>query len=322
MHFDLERVFSPTSLAEFQQWVRDIIVRCSVIHPLSRPQFTVNGMTPEMATWLLEFNPESNRKQRIKWIESMTRVIENGGWWTTHEGIAFFAGGTIADGQHRLEALAYSDLPIDIVITFNVPDEAKDAINQAKPWNGSDVFRRSGISDGNHLTAAVRLLMSIEAGLDYTYTYPVHEVTDWVKRNPEVLELVTHGHSLGTALQLPGRGLTAAFYLLRKSDPTGPLSEFIETLKSGLDVAGRGLDAEDPLRVFRELARNPKKPLIRIMREFSFSKQGHVVVAFVVKAWNFWRIGRSIVGPKAFRNVGKIDEIRVPATVRSIRRTG
>lgn len=62
-------------------------------------------VTPEMAyDWLV--HNTNNRDLRPLDVLYLKQCILSGNWRVTHQGIAFYADGELADGQHRLNAIA------------------------------------------------------------------------------------------------------------------------------------------------------------------------------------------------------------------------
>jgi len=61
-------------------------------------------VTPDMAKMFLMKN-KSNRRINKSQLEMLERSINDGHWRLTHQGIALYKDGEIADGQHRLTAI-------------------------------------------------------------------------------------------------------------------------------------------------------------------------------------------------------------------------
>ena len=61
-------------------------------------------ITPNLASEYLQLN-NSNRKINKMQLDMIVRSINAGKWRLTHQGVAFYKDGTLADGQHRLQAI-------------------------------------------------------------------------------------------------------------------------------------------------------------------------------------------------------------------------
>lgn len=80
-------------------------------------------VTPELAKAFLQTNT-GNRTKRGRWIADLAGMIQRGEWITTHQGIAFSKSGKLLDGQHRLEAIVLANMPVEIMVTRGVSDDA------------------------------------------------------------------------------------------------------------------------------------------------------------------------------------------------------
>lgn len=86
-------------------------------------------ITPPMAAMWLGKNLENNRKARDWHVEELAESIQNNEWEVTHQGIAFDKNGKLIDGQHRLQAIVASGVPVTMLVvrgleptTFGVID--------------------------------------------------------------------------------------------------------------------------------------------------------------------------------------------------------
>jgi hypothetical protein len=86
-------------------------------------RFEVQKVTPEQAEKWLTRN-EGNRKLREARAAGLSRAILAGKWSLTHQAIAFSKRGRLLDGQHRLRAIVLARQPVEVVVAYDVPDEA------------------------------------------------------------------------------------------------------------------------------------------------------------------------------------------------------
>jgi hypothetical protein len=68
-------------------------------------------ITPDMARNMLTSNPV-NRRLSERAVSDLAKAILNNDWQITHQGIAFYDDGTLADGQHRLTAVVKANVPV------------------------------------------------------------------------------------------------------------------------------------------------------------------------------------------------------------------
>lgn len=96
---------------------------------------TIELITPEMAQKYLDTRPPWQRNVRPGWVSSLARMIKEGSFLLTHQGIAFNENGSNTDGQHRLLAIIEAGIPVKMMVTRGLSDNA---------WKGTDqgVVRR------------------------------------------------------------------------------------------------------------------------------------------------------------------------------------
>lgn len=83
----------------------------------------VQIVTPAMAKVYLERNTD-NRNKRGWWVSGLANMIKRGEWIPTHQGVAFSESGKLIDGQHRLEAIIEANIPVEMLVTTGVRDDA------------------------------------------------------------------------------------------------------------------------------------------------------------------------------------------------------
>lgn len=124
---------------------------------------SITKITPVMASEFLSKN-QSNRKINKKQLDMLIRTIENDEWRLTHQGVAFYEDGELADGQHRLHAIMRTGVSLTMpVFTGIVKDnETILAIDCGKGRSVSDSASISGIK----LSPS---LLSVAKGLEFGY---------------------------------------------------------------------------------------------------------------------------------------------------------
>jgi hypothetical protein len=116
----------------------------------------VVNVTPSKAeSWLLK--NRVNRPLRQGWVKQLAAMIERGEWKLTHQGIAFFKNGDMADGQHRASAIVMSGMTVPVMVTYGVPDDGFHAMDIGAKRSLSDTL---GVS--KDLAAVARFLAAIE----------------------------------------------------------------------------------------------------------------------------------------------------------------
>jgi hypothetical protein len=95
--------------------------------------------------WLAK-NNLGNRRVRKSDVLAIAKMIADGKWETTHQGIGFYDDGTLADGQHRLAAIAEADIPVWCYVTTGMPRKANHAIDRGITRTQLDSLHFLGMS--------------------------------------------------------------------------------------------------------------------------------------------------------------------------------
>lgn len=97
---------------------------------MNAPTTTIETITPETAKAYLESNSTHQRSVREGWVRSLSKMIQDGDFLLTHQGIAFDQEGTLIDGQHRLLAIIRAGKPVQMMVTRFVDKAAWHATDQ------------------------------------------------------------------------------------------------------------------------------------------------------------------------------------------------
>lgn len=118
-------------------------------------------ITPAMALDWLENANVRNRPLSEDHVNKLARDMKNGKWKISHEGIAFDPHGILLDGQHRLWAIVESQVSIDMLVFFNVPQDSVMVINGGRVRTVVDVLKlanRDGQLTSHHTSTLRRML--------------------------------------------------------------------------------------------------------------------------------------------------------------------
>lgn len=103
-------------------------------------------ITPAMAEAYLGKNL-INRNISERLVSKYAADMENGNWGVTHQGIAFYKDGTLADGQHRLRAIIKARKTVKMMVTVGLLKETSIDIDAGRPRSMSDGIKIGGLSD-------------------------------------------------------------------------------------------------------------------------------------------------------------------------------
>lgn len=246
-------------------------------------------ITPEMArTWLDRGG--INRALSERRVQRLMMAMRRGEWRLTGEAIKLDADSKVRDGQHRLEAIYRSGMPVQSLVIRNVSEEAFDVMDTGAVRSPADVLGIHGIPSRMAMASAARGLILIERFGRYqptrwepesTITAP--EILAYVHAHPEVLDAVRFADNLRGAGFIGGVGLwgTALALMLRR-DPRA-----VEMFVDGL-IEGADLPRDSPILKLRNQLQS------QYVKWGSSGRDREALLALVIKAWNIWRRGDGV----------------------------
>lgn len=114
---------------------------------------TKEFVTPDLALEWLARNVNNRSVTRAD-VEYLRDCILAGEWKVTHQGIAFWDDGELADGQHRLHAIVQAGIGVWVHVTRGVPRDNAEAIDRGRTRSNRDHLHFSGVKTNNRLVAA------------------------------------------------------------------------------------------------------------------------------------------------------------------------
>lgn len=123
-------------------------------------------ITPAQAkVWLTENNTR-NRPMSVKAAAIYAKDMLDGNWHDTHQGIAFYDDGTLADGQTRLAAICLAAKPMEMLITRGLPLNSCIGIDAHRMRSASDQIKITGLADwiSSQDIAIVKMINEIRTG--------------------------------------------------------------------------------------------------------------------------------------------------------------
>lgn len=120
--------------------------------------------TPAMAAILfLDHNKDRNRDFSIAKAQFYAAEMDAGNWKKNHMGVAFYADSMIADGQHRMAAIALHGKPVSLPSMANFDDDAFDTIDVGKGRNAGDALKLRGVELGGVKSSIAKSVMAYES---------------------------------------------------------------------------------------------------------------------------------------------------------------
>lgn len=120
----------------------------------------VETITPTMAAKWLENNPRNRTVSKHR-VGMYSRQMKHGHWRLTHQGIAFNCDGSLKDGQHRLAAIVESGVPVTMMVTRGLSNDAVGGIDLCRPRTFADVYRMRGMETTKTEVSLARRMWSI-----------------------------------------------------------------------------------------------------------------------------------------------------------------
>lgn len=119
-------------------------------------------VTPEMAKEWLTKN-RGNRNVSPVTVAAYVHDIVGGHWPFTHQGVAFFDDGSLADGQHRLLAIARAGETVPMLVCRGLDRRAAEAMDRHRTRSLGDIARMAhGIQDGKSFAAMCVVLRQLD----------------------------------------------------------------------------------------------------------------------------------------------------------------
>lgn len=243
-------------------------------------------ISPAMATAMLEKNT-GNRRVRRAMATRYARAMAEGQWMVTGQPIIFARDGTLNDGQHRLMACIEADVPFVCDVRFGVERAAFVAIDIGGKRTNGDVLTIAGETETNLLAAAVALKFRHDRSDTGTISSQgIHpspaDTLAVLAANPGLRDAIAPArHVYGAGVRMRPAVLVWLAYEFRRRDAAGA-EKFL-----GQIASGAGLNKGAPALTFRN-------KMIRVSESRESDPSGYLQAAWLIKAWNRFRAGKTI----------------------------
>lgn len=190
-------------------------------------------VTPHQAKYWLDNCNLRNRNLRETQVRQFVKDMLNDNWEMTHQGIAFYEDGMLADGQHRLAAIVKANVSVKLFVATGLPQKTAKTIDQNRPRMMHDVIRIGGENDwiDKHVVAICRFLLGNMG--ESTETPSVNTVVDLANKYKHSIQLVKS--MTGTKKRYVTHSGLAASYVcaLIAGVPDEKIKRFTEVMLSG-----------------------------------------------------------------------------------------
>jgi hypothetical protein len=190
-----------------------------------------------MAQDALTRNPRNRNKSKAL-IRKYRAKMHAMRWYVTNQGIGFFVDGTLADGQHRLEAIVESGLTQLVLVVTGISIDAAMAIDDLRVRSESDRLKIGGSNDDQirDRVAIIRAISEVTRSKDQNATLLTEEVAEILDAFQNELTFVL------SVLPKKSKGIShsgvrgAMFAAVLNSVDRDKLKRFGEILATGTDA--------------------------------------------------------------------------------------
>lgn len=206
-----------------------------------------------------------------------------GRWTFAGDPIRFNVSGHLVDGQHRLHAIAETDLTLPMLVVRGLPDEAQGVMDQGGRRTPGDQLGLKGVKDANAVAAAVKQYLVWTEGLLFrdrkaiTTQITTPRIEAWVDENPALIANLSQVIGLTKQNDAPPSIAAAAALRFMQIDAAG-CTEFFTLLARGAGTEGHPIVTLD-------------KRLQRVRRE-GLKMPDRDYLSLFILAWNAWRDDR------------------------------
>jgi len=188
---------------------------------------------PDRAANWLEGNTH-NRPIHQARVDQYAREMKAGRWMLTHQGIAFDTNGILRDGQHRLWAIVTSGCTVQLPVTFNLPTDVIEKIDDVKARTVCDRMNISGRFDeatvtNNQLAVLRAMIRGFSPRKNLSYDDECRLMREHLPAIRFALENLTTGRVKGVSSPIVCAVIARAWY---SGDPE-KLRRFCEVLRTG-----------------------------------------------------------------------------------------
>lgn len=255
------------------------------IVPGIAPRADVITVTPALAKEWLTRNTR-NRPIRKTTVANYARDMQNGKWAMNGEAIKFSADGTLLDGQHRLNAVITAGVPVQMLVITGLANETQTTMDAGVKRTTGDAFGLADEKNAQMLAAVLKKIWMWDKG-DHRFSANINPTTAecaaLLAKRPEIRRSVEVAvRTRQTFRQLPPSITGTAHHIFSRIAADEAVWFFARV------GDGAALDLGHPILALRN----------RILAEAGDKGtrvHDHQRMAYLVRAWNATREGRSLV---------------------------
>jgi len=244
-------------------------------------------ITPKLAEQFLTKNV-NNRPVSSSNLKYLVKQIESGNWMFDGESIKIDSNGNLIDGQHRLEAIIKSGIPLVMLVLNGFQSSVFTVLDTGRKRTGSDVLSINGAENASVVASSIRLINQFERGSygeggSISRTLSNQEIVEFLDKNPKILESSKFGASLYKKSNgVITASLVSTFHFLLSQKSEEQALEFLTKL-----CLGTNLENDSPITALRN-------KLIKSSLNKNYRMLQSEIVRNIIVAWNKYRKGEKI----------------------------
>jgi hypothetical protein len=211
----------------------------------------IEVITPEIAKEYLQKNTENYRYLNRNRVISYARDIELGKWEFNGESIKFNKSGILVDGQHRLAAIVKANVPVKMLVVYDVDDDVK-IYDIAQARTITQIAKASGlggdVANNSVMSAASILLASDWKTNKIAKGQAINYVAEHAEDFSEAIKISRQGANHGIGKKAACIALIYCMIRLGKYKDT--MYQFFGIVNSGFSIEGRDCTPAIVLRNF------------------------------------------------------------------------
>jgi hypothetical protein len=258
--------------------------------PVTRPLPTCafEEITPDIAKQMLGVN-HINRRLIDSGVERLTGVLERGEWMEdSTDAIGLDDDGGVVNGQHRLTSIMESGITVTALVVRGVRPDVIKVIDQGQPRNLSQLLQMSGryeyASDlASSITNLWKVCNNFEQKLPRGVAPSVPQLLEFFDVHPHLVDSLRSAVDVAKGIKGVSKTWLAPYHYLMSTVDPDAADEFFSKLESGAEI-----QPGDPVHALRE------KIIANASSNTAKQESAHVVAAWMVKAWEADRAGRSL----------------------------
>lgn len=237
---------------------------------------TIETITPDTARLYLGMRPPHQRTMSMVHVRRLTDIIKDGKFELISNGIGFDTYGMLIDGQHRLQACVYADMPITVVVARGLSPTAYAATDSVKVRTSRDDIQAEGSDNYGPRSAIASVLIRV---MDNNNAARAKIVATHTANEVAIRAMLPLYNALRVKKWRTSPSMICAglVYIVVKGADLDAVVQFGSTV-----IDGVGLEMNDPVHVLRER-------LVTGIQDTPYNK-ATAATSWIVQAWN--RAGR------------------------------